>query len=78
MSSDARWERITRELPGKVGDPVGEDDVKLFKYHVMYESLPSGKTWTARSWRFTCRTTSISNGITAIWKLDALVGGRQQ
>jgi predicted acylesterase/phospholipase RssA len=25
---------------------VGEDDVKLFRYHVMYETLPNGKSWT--------------------------------
>jgi predicted acylesterase/phospholipase RssA len=25
---------------------VGEDDVKLFRYHVMYEALPNGKSWT--------------------------------
>jgi hypothetical protein len=25
---------------------VGEDDVKLFKYHVKYEALPNGKKWT--------------------------------
>jgi predicted acylesterase/phospholipase RssA len=24
---------------------VGEDDVKLFKYHIAYENLPSGKKW---------------------------------
>ena len=25
---------------------VGEDDVKLFKYHVQYDALPNGKKWT--------------------------------
>ena len=25
---------------------VGDDDVKLFRYHVTYEALPNGKTWT--------------------------------
>jgi predicted acylesterase/phospholipase RssA len=25
---------------------VGEDDVKLFKYHVKYDALSNGKTWT--------------------------------
>jgi predicted acylesterase/phospholipase RssA len=25
---------------------VGEDDVKLFRYHVTYETLPNGKKWT--------------------------------
>lgn len=24
---------------------VGEDDVKLFRYHVMYDTVPSGKRW---------------------------------
>ena len=25
---------------------VGEDDVKLFRYHVKYDALPNGKKWT--------------------------------
>jgi predicted acylesterase/phospholipase RssA len=25
---------------------VGEDDVKLFRYHVQYDALPNGKKWT--------------------------------
>ena len=40
---------------------VGEDDVKLFKYHVRQGTKSGGK---APSSRFTCRRTSISNGIT--------------
>jgi hypothetical protein len=52
---------------------VGEDDVKLFKYHVRYdtESRRTGRGrigGPAGSSRFTCRGTSISNGITATWK----------
>ena len=56
---------------------VGEDDVKLFKYHVRYdtESGKNGKNGKngkkdrgpAQSSRFTCRGISISNGITATW-----------
>ena len=49
---------------------VGEDDVKLFKYHIRMTRNPEKEVErqdTSRSSRFTCRDTSISNGITATW-----------
>jgi hypothetical protein len=44
---------------------VGEDDVKLFKYSGM--TIRGKKREKARSSKFTCRGTSIPNGITATW-----------
>ena len=52
---------------------VGEDDVKLFKYHVRYDEKREA-IGNAQSSRFTCRGTSISNGITATWITGAELG----
>ena len=45
---------------------VGEDDVKLFKYHVRSEK--NQELEDAQSSKFACRGISISNGITATWR----------
>ena len=54
---------------------VGEDDVRLFKYHIRYdkksETERRKRRRTLRSWRFTFRVISTSNEITATWIMDA-------
>ena len=54
---------------------VGEDDVSLFKYHIRCDKKSEEEKERTKklqqSWKFTCRVTSISNGITATWITDA-------
>jgi hypothetical protein len=50
---------------------VGEDDVKLFRYHVMYESLPNGKRW-----RGTVVEIHVPHHIDFKWNHSNLEAGR--
>jgi predicted acylesterase/phospholipase RssA len=50
---------------------VGEDDVKLFRYHVMYEALPNGKRW-----RGTIVEIHVPHHIDFKWNHSNLEAGR--
>ena len=50
---------------------VGEDDVKLFRYHVMYEALPNGKKW-----RGTIVEIHVPHHIDFKWNHSNLEAGR--
>jgi len=50
---------------------VGEDDVKLFKYHVKYDALPNGKRWTG-----TVVEIHVPPHIDFTWNHSSLEAGR--
>lgn len=52
---------------------VGEDDVKLFRYHVMYEALSNGKSWTG-----TVVEIHVPHHIDFKWNHSNLEAGRAQ
>lgn len=52
---------------------VGEDDVKLFRYHVMYEALSNGKSWTG-----TVVEINVAHDIDFKWNHHNLEAGRVQ
>jgi predicted acylesterase/phospholipase RssA len=51
---------------------VGEDDVKLFKYHVKYDALPNGKKWTG-----TVVQIQVPHHIDFRWNHSNLEAGRE-
>jgi predicted acylesterase/phospholipase RssA len=51
---------------------VGEDDVKLFKYHVKYDALPNGKKWTG-----TVVQIQVPSHIDFKWNHSNLEAGRE-